>query len=350
MRHGLLGFALGVALLPLAAWAQERAPSAAQRQALGIELGKAEAARDLPVDGLPAIVQAPLDDSAVVTAPYAGVVLQVLVREGDAVRRGQPLARVQSREAMTLGADLVAARGESRLADAQAARDRQLLAEGIIPAARAQAAEARRDAAAARLRELQAAAAVAPPAQGGAPGVYELRTPRDGRVIERALRPGEPVALLAKAFVVARRDRVLLELHVPARHAAALRTGLGVRLRDGVEGRVVEVGGAVDAASQTVPVRAEVADGRLLAGQQLSATLLLPAPPGAVRLPSRALAEHAGGDAVFVAGPRGFSAVPVELLAQTADGYSVVRGALKPGAEIVVAGAGALGALPAAGH
>lgn len=350
MHRGLLGFALGIALAPLVAPAQVRTPSAAQRQALGIELGKAEAAHELPLDGLPATVQAPLDDSAVVTAPFAGVVLQVLVREGDAVRRGQPLARVQSREAMTLGTDLVAARGESRLADAQAARDRQLLAEGIIPAARAQAADAHRDAAAARLRELQAAAAVAPSAPGGVPGVYELRAPRDGRVIERALRPGEPVALLAKAFVVARRDRVLLELHVPARHAHALRIGLGVRLVDGVVGRVVEVGGAVDAASQTVPVRAEVADGRLLAGQQLSATLLLPAPPGALRVPSRALVEQAGGDALFVVGPRGYTAVPVELLAQSSDGHSVVRGALQPGAGIVVAGAGALGALPPAEH
>ena len=48
---------------------------------------------------------------------------------------------------MTLGSDLAAAQGEFRVASAQAERDRQLLAEGIMPAARAQADEARRAAA-----------------------------------------------------------------------------------------------------------------------------------------------------------------------------------------------------------
>lgn len=349
MRRLLMGLAVMATVLPVCAAGQEIALTAAQRQALNIKVGKAEAATSLPLDGLPATVRAPLEDSAVVTAPFAGVVVAVLAREGQAVTRNQPLVRIQSREAMTLGADLAAARGDYRVADAQASRDRQLHAEGIIPAGRMQMAEARREAAAARLHELQAARATAPAPAGGAPGIYELRAPLDGRVLERAVRLGEPIEMLAKAYVIARRDRVMLELHLPARYAHALRVGLPVHVSGGTEGRVTETGGAIDAASQTVLVRAEVVTEHLLPGQQTTATLLLPAPLHALSVPSSALVERDGGYVLFVAAAHGFTPVPVELLAQTADGHSVVSGAIAPGAVVVISGAGALKAMPRGG-
>lgn len=347
MRRLLTGLiACTAAIAPV--WAAEPPPivlDAAQRQALGVREGVAAATVFVPLDGLPARVRAPLQDSAVVTAPFAGMVVAVLAREGEDVRRGQPLARIQSREAMRLGADLAAARGAYRVADAQVVRDRQLLDEGIIPAARLQEAEARRDAAQARLRELQAARAMAPAASAAAPGTYELRAPLDGRVAERAVHLGEPVADLAKAFVVARRDRAMLELRVPARYAARLRTGLGVRTEDGGEGRVAEIGAAVDAASQTVLARADMREAGVLPGTLTSATLLLPAPAGALELPAAAVVEQAGRKWVFVATDAGYRVVEVSVLAQTADGRCVVQGPLAPGARVVVAGAGAMKAL-----
>jgi hypothetical protein len=169
-------------------------------------------------------------------------------------------------------------------------------------------------------------------------------------VIERALKPGAPVAVLEKAFVISRGDHVLVELRVPARHARSLRPGLIVRLTDGREGRLVESGGMVDPATQNVAARALFNDAQLLPGQQIAATLLLPAPTDAVTVPTAALAEHAGDTVLYVAGARGFDTVPVHILAQTADGHSVVKGAVKPGASVVVTGAGALSALPTAEH
>ncbi|WP_049622518.1 efflux RND transporter periplasmic adaptor subunit [Frateuria defendens] len=329
---------------------QELVLSATQKQALDVQVGKAEAAASVPLDGLPATVRVPLEGANVVTAPYPGVVVAVLAREGEAVRRGQPLARIQSREAMTLGADLAAAQGEFRVAAAEAARDRQLLAEGIIPASRRQTAEARREAAAARLRALQAARAIAPAAAGAAPGTYELRAPLDGNVLQRDLRPGEPVGQLAKAYVIAPRDRVMLELQVPARYAPSLRVGLPVRVDGEGEGTVSEAGGAVDPLSQTVLVRAELRSRGLLPGRQTTAILLLPAPPGAVAVPSAALVDRAGKTVLFTATARGYAPVPVERLAQSADGRSVVRGALAQGAAVVVRGAGALNAIPQGGE
>lgn len=320
----------------------------AQKQALDIRVGAAQAAQYLPLDGLPARVGMPLGGSAVVTAPYEGVVVELLAREGQTVQRGQPLARIRSREALALGAELAAAQGEFRVARAQAERDRQLLAEGIIPAARAQADEARRAAAAARLQGLQAARAMAP--AGAAPGVYELRAPIAGRVLERTLQLGEPVATFAKAYVLAAGDRVMLELRVPARDAAALRTGLPVRAEGGGEGRVDEIGGAVDPASQSVRVRAEVDGGHLLVGQQTRATLLLPAPAGALRVPSDAVLEREGHARVYVVRDGGYLAVPVQRLAQTTAGESVISGPLVAGDSLVVRGAARLDAMPAGGQ
>jgi RND family efflux transporter MFP subunit len=324
--------------------------SASQRKAMGIRTEVVKVAGNVPVDGLPATVRAPLHESAVVTAPYAGITVAVLAREGTLVKKGQALARIQSREAMRLGADLAAARGDYRVARAQAERDRKLLAEGIIPTSRAQAANARRDAAAARLHELQAARAMAPQARGTAPGTYELRAPLAGRVIERSLRLGESVEALAKAFMVAEPGRVMLEMQVPARYAARLHTGLEVRTADGASGTLSEIGAAIDRASQTVLVRASVKGEQLLPGQQTSATLLLPPPPNAWSLPSSAVAEQDGKRLVFVQRNGGFEAVPVVPQAQTGDGTSVVTGALSAQSRVVVAGTGALKAMLVAGE
>ena len=350
MRRLLMGLVVMAAVLPVCAVGQEITLTATQRQALNIKVGKVEAAARLPLDGLPATVRVPLEGSAVVTAPLAGVVVAVLAREGQAVTRGQPLARIQSREALTLGADLMAARGEYRVAAAQAKRDRQLHDEGIIPVSRMQVASAREEAAAARLHELQAVRATAPLAAGQTPGIYELRAPLGGRVLERAVRLGEPIELLAKAYVITRHDRVMLELHLPARYAAGLQVGLPVLVEGGTEGKVIETGGAIDAASQTVLVRAEVTTGHLLPGQQTTATLLLPAPARALSVPSSALAERAGGYVVFVSSTHGFTPVPVQLLAETMDGHSVVSGAIAVGATVVTSGAGALKAMPQGGN
>jgi RND family efflux transporter MFP subunit len=287
----------------------------------------------VPLAQLPVTVRLPLDGTAVVTTPLQGVVLTVLVREGDAVKRGQPLARVQSREAMTLGADLVAAQGAYKVAAAQAARDQQLLADGIVPQARVQASVAVRDAAAARLRELEAARAWTPASNAGA-GVYELRAPLDGRVAERALQPGATAEALAKAFVLTAGTKVLLEMRVPVSAAGAVRRGQEVRTAEGAVARVSETGGVLDPASQTVLVRAEGEAGSLLPGMQTSATLWLPAPVDAVSVPASSLHGEGEGARVYVRNGSGFHVVDVVQLARDGDARRIVRGPLKPGDEL----------------
>lgn len=288
----------------------------------------------IPLEQLPATVKLPLEGTSVVVTPLGGIALDVLVREGDTVKRGQPLARLQSREAMTLGADLSSAQGAYRVAAAQAARDEQLLKEGIVPQARLQASVASRDAASARVRELQAARAWAPAVQGAGMGVYELRAPMDGRVIERAVQPGGTYDALAKAFVVVAGQRVMLELRVPASVAPQVRRGQEVRTSEGAMARVSESGGTLDAVSQTVLVRAEGDAGSLLPGMQTSATLWLPAPADVVSVPANALRGEGDALMVFVKTATGFRTENVTMLARDSESRRIVRGRLKHGDEI----------------
>ena len=245
----------------------------------GIAAETVTAATDIPVPGLPAEATAPFDASARVVVPYAGVVTRLAVDEGATVRRGEPLAIVQSREWLAAQAALASARGEAMAASAQARRDRQLLAEGIIPAARDEQARARAEAAAGTLRQAEGALAELRPVRGGMPGEYALLAPIDGRVLRRDVQPGQSVAALDPAFTVARPGPLDVRFTAPVRYRATLTPGLAVGLPDGATAHVVAVAADTDPASQSLRVRAQVAeDAGLLPGQQFAVTLQLPAP------------------------------------------------------------------------
>lgn len=277
--------------------------NAAQLRAQGVETALVKDAAVIPLDGLPAQTVAPLSASAQVVAPYGGVVTRVLVDEGTAVRQGQALARIQSKDVLASQADLARARTEAAVAAAQARRDATLLAEGIIPATRNEQTQAR------RLRKVRCKRPMAPlhgfdSVSGGQAGEYELLAPLSGRVMRRHLSLGQAVAPLDIAFIVAQPGPLDVSVAVPLRWRSDLHPGLEVRLPDGTIARVTAVGGDTDLSSQSLRVRARVdadqagAD-RYAAGQQISVALLLPAPQGTLSVPSSALLP-AGSAHVFL--------------------------------------------------
>ena len=144
--------------------------NSSQLRAQGVETALVKDAAVIPLDGLPAQTVAPLSTSAQVVAPYGGVVTRVLVDEGASVRQGQALARIQSKDVLTLQADLARARTEAAVAAAQARRDAALLAEGIIPATRNEQTQARAAAAQSTLQEANGALARLRPVSGGQAG------------------------------------------------------------------------------------------------------------------------------------------------------------------------------------
>ncbi len=318
----------------------------AQLRALDIATAAAGAATLLPVPGLPAQAAAPLAASAQVTAPYAGVVTRILIDEGAEVRKGQPLARIQSRDALAAQGELARARSEARAAALQARRDAALLAEGIIPAARNEQSQARTQAAQAGLQQAAGALAQLRMVAGGQAGEYELLAPLSGQVLRRQLMPGQSVAALEAAFVVAEAGRMDVNFTAPLRLRSALQPGLLVSLPDGGQARVVAVGADADPASQSLRVRASV-QGRaaLAAGQQFSVSLQLPAPAGALAVPPSALLPSGQGHVLYVAsdaagaekGALRLRAVHVQLLGGD-ESASVVQPAAQDGTTALQAG------------
>lgn len=320
------------------------APS--QVQGLGIALADVQAAREVPVPGLPAQVEAPLEASQQVVTPWAGTVSAVLVHEGVAVRAGQPVLRLRSAEALRAGAELARAAAEAGVAAQQARRDAQLLAEGIIPAARNAQSQAQARSAQAELARAQDALAGAR-VRLAAGGEVELLAPLAGRVLRRMVRPGDPLPAQAPALLIADPARVDVAVAVPAALRAQLAPGLALRLDDGQRAQVVAIGADLDPASQQLPLRARLdGTGGLLPGTRLEATLLLPAPAGALALPAAALLPEGAGQVAFVRQGDRFRALPVAQVLGSADGQAVVLApGLRPGMQVVVRGTAALKAL-----
>jgi RND family efflux transporter MFP subunit len=315
-------------------------------QRLDVQTAVAQPAQGIPLDRLPAEIAAPLESARTVSAPFAGVVSGVAVDEGAQVKAGALLARVQSRDFLAAQADLQRTGSDAALAQSQAKRDAALLAEGIIAQSRADESRARAADAQARLAQARAALAGIV-TSGGAAGEYTLNAPMAGRVLRRAVSPGQVVGAFDLAFVLAADARVDVLFQVPVARRAALAPGLTVEMEDGAQAQVVTVGAATDAASQSLRLRARLpASAHWRVGERTTVRLLLPAPPDALRVPLAALLPDGERTLVFVATPAEgggaqYRALPVERLGSDARD-AVVRGELKAGDAVVVRGVSAL--------
>lgn len=333
----LAGLLPALVVMPLQAAPAEIVVDAAQRQALGIRIGAPAAVQEIPLPQLPAQVLPAAGQAEAVTAPYAGVVTWIGAYEGEQVRAGQVLARVRSRESMVLDADLRAAASAAAAAGAQAQRDQALLHEGIIAAARAEASAAVATAAQARMAELRAARVQAPAARQA--GEYELRAPFAGRVLMCEAELGAAMPALGMAFSVGREGPRDLEIQVPAGLRALLHPGLAVQLPDGTRGKVLAVGAALDADSQSVKLRAHVQAAHLLPGQRIAVDLVLPAAQATWKVPAAAVARDGRGAAtVYRSTARGFMPVQVQVIGQTENDL-YVQGALRGNSRIALGGA-----------
>ena len=317
-----------------------------QIEALGIETVPAEAAGSVPVIGLPAEAASPLAASTQVTVPFAGVVTRVLVDEGEQVRKGQPLLRVQSRELIGMRGDLARARSDAGFAMQQAQRDATLAREGIIASARRDESSARAAGAKVTLDEANALLSQLRPVPGGLPGEYDILAPRSGLVLRRSATPGDAMEAMSPAFVIADSAALDIRFSVPIALRGQLRPGLEVTLPHGVQAEVVSVGADTDAATQVLRVRAHAeAPGGLVAGQQFEVALQLPAPPGAVKVPVSALQPHGQRESLYVLDGTSFRGMVVERLGGDADTV-VVRGeSLRAGARVVSKGGSVLKSL-----
>lgn len=326
--------------------ADEFKVSPAQLQALGIQLQRLD--QPSPITGMayPARVVLPPSQEAVLSAPLAGGIDQLLVTENEAVRPGQPLVRLMSPELGELQLRLAEAASKARLSQKALSRERGLLADGIVPERRVQEAEAAAAEDSARLSHAQSAlrlaggdAALIRSVLEGGPmqDAVLLRARSAGVVTKIDVKPGQRVQAAEALLRVSDTRKLWLDVQVPADRQAqlALKGAALTGVDRDLQARALGFGPIVSD-NQTVTLRAEVTrgSGALRIGEAVQIRVPFAAAQGwAVPVP--AVARQDDKAYVFVRTPQGFVATPVTV--QAGAGQSLlVAGELKSGQEIAV--------------
>ena len=345
-----LPFLLLALASPLTHGAEALALQAAQVKALGIVTQAVGSGDESRPGTLPARVLVPNEQMRIVAAPVGGMIEMLAVAPGSRVKRGQLVARLASPQALELQRDALQAGSQSALLQQSLKRDEQLFAEGLIAEARLQATRAAATQAGAQASERRQGLALAGIAPGKLGGPLALLSPIDGVVLDQSVQLGQRVESSAPLYRIAQLSPLWLEIQAPLAVAAGLREGMALRLAGSdLSGKLIAIGRAVDAASQTVLLRAEVGKGaeKLTPGQAVAVELPGKAAAG-LKLPAAALIRHEGQSYAFVrtaSNEQGqqFVARPVRVLAQGGDGVSVEG--VQPGEAVAVKGVSGLKAM-----
>ncbi|MBS4099192.1 MAG: efflux RND transporter periplasmic adaptor subunit [Sulfuricella sp.] len=330
---------LGGLLMSAPLWAaDEIAMSAKQAQAMGVETAAPKAVGAAGGNALPGLVIVPNSQLFVVSAPLAGLVESLAVANGMPVKKGQPLARLQSPGLADLQRGYLQARTQAQLAKDSLERDDKLMRDGIVAESRFLAAKSRYDESAAALAERRQALRLAGVGDaalerlgksGALSGTLEIVAPSDGVVLEQLATAGQRVEAAAPLYKVGRLKPLWIELQVPLALAGSLKGNEAVRLAGQPgSGKVIQVGRTVSEGSQTVLVRAEIRDGaeNLRPGQYAEAQIVSAGAAGQWQVPAAALVRHLERAYVFVQTAGGFRAQAVTLLGETASGGLVGEG------------------------
>lgn len=280
---------------------------------------------------VPGIIQGDPQGVQVVSATIGGRVVALTRNLGQPVRRGDPLAVIESREAAALKAEVEAARARLALAQSNLRREQRLFAERVSPeqdliAARNAATEAN---IALRLAQQQLGAT------GGGGGTLNriaMRSPISGQVIARPALLGQAVEANAELYRVADLSSVTVAMSLSPADAGRVRPGARVEVSASgrrQEGRVSFVSPVLDEATRLVQVIATLdnAGGGWRVGEPVTVSVILPASgTGGVAVPSTAIQTVEGRTVVFVRTATGFRAVPVAIGRPDGDQVVVTSG------------------------
>ncbi len=279
----------------------------------------------------------------------SGKLLQRQVGLGDAVKAGQPLARLDAGDLLlaqdAARAGLRAAQAQLALSDAEFKRYQELRAQGFISGLELERRETALKAARSQAEQAAAQAGV----QANQAGYALLTADAPGVVTAVEAEPG--MVLVAGATVIrlahdGPRDAVF---SVPEDQSAALRALIGQRgalkLRPWGDAQALlpatvrEVAAAADPMTRTFLVKADIGQTTLRLGQTATVLLETPAHGGAIKLPLTAVFEQGGHANVWLVEAATMQVRLQPIAVAGADGNQVVvAGGLSPDQAVVIAG------------
>lgn len=276
-----------------------------------------------------AALEAP--EEAQVVAKTSGVLLKLMIEEGDRVRAGQVIARIDPDRAR-----LEVARAEAMLhkLEAELARSKELYDRKLV------AADAHE-----RLRfdvETQRAAWNLAKLELS---YTDVVAPIDGVVAQRMVKAGNLIQLNQAMFRIVNIDRLEAVLNVPERELSTMRAGLpvslGVDALPGVrfEGVIDRVSPVVEAGTGTFRATAAFADaaGRLKPGMFGRISVIYDRREQALSVPRVALLEEESEPAVYVVNEDKVVRTPVALGYVNGE-FAEVTAGLAEGDRVVTAG------------
>ncbi len=333
--------------------AAEVVMTSAQQQNLGVTVAPVGKNSFFNSRNFPAEIVVPVGQERVVSAPQSGLIDQLYVAAGQSVKKGQPLAHLNSPDLLALQRDYLQAATQHRLATKSLARDTELLKDGIIPQRRYLETESMHDEAGAALAQRKQALRLAGmsdaaisklrPETGMSSGIT-LTAPIDGQVLEQMATTGQRVDMAMPLYRIGNLNRLWLEIHAPLEGLPFVKVGMPVNVpKLQASGKLIAVIRNVNKADQTLHLRAEITSGteKLSPGQFVEAVIGLGGETQYFSVPKSALSRQGADTMVFVQTRNGFSPVKVKVISeQGAD--AVVDAKLKGEEKIAITGISAI--------
>ncbi len=299
------------------------------------------------------------DDVTVrVFTPFGGRVRRVLVDVGQPIARGTPLAEVESADFAEAQAEARTSESDERLASSNLARLRELYEHGAAPRKEVEAAEAEVERAVSQRARARARLTAYGASCDSVDGVFVLRSPIAGVLVQRSVTPGQEVRpdqmlanareLFAPLFVVSDPSRLWIVIDTPEDQLGCLGAGTPLRLASSAfpgrdfAGRVECVSGAVDPDTHTLTARGLVDNRSRLLKAEMFVGVDVRAPSARqVVVPAQAVILKGDRHFVFVEeSPGSFKRREVQVGAEH-DSRVLVSTGVRPG-ELVVTDGGIL--------
>lgn len=226
---------------------------------------------------------------ATVRAELGGSVLQVSVDEGQSVRRGAVIARIDTATLddtrRSVESAVRATQNQLAVARREAARTEQLVAAGALAARDLEIARSNVTAAEAQVADAESRLMAAQKQLGDA----IVRAPIDGVVSDRSVNTGDIVTAGTALFTVIDPSSMRLEASAPSEQLGQLRIGTSVMFTvrgydQAFEGRIERISPAADPTTRQVPMFISVPNtgGRLVSGLYAEGRVMLESAAGLV--------------------------------------------------------------------